>query len=40
MTVMEIQAISEKYPDAAIGDTMTDELIAYHLEESLTHINQ
>jgi hypothetical protein len=36
MTVMEIHAISEKYPDAAIGDTMTDELIAYHLEESLT----
>jgi len=36
MTVMEIHAISEKYPDAAIGDTMTDELIAHHLEESLT----
>ena len=27
LAAMEIWAISEEYPDAGIGDTMTDELI-------------
>jgi hypothetical protein len=31
--IENIQIIAEDYPDAAIGDTMTDELIAYHVDE-------
>lgn len=31
--IEDIESISEDYPDAGIGDTMTDECIAYHVDE-------